>query len=68
MERQSQNPSLAQFKFKAKAKMTLDMASGWKSQVKGKSTTKPLFSLSASSLGSLKRSFKPHHSCGSRPR
>lgn len=34
--RQSQSPSLAQFKFKAKAKMTLDMASGWKEVIKEK--------------------------------
>ena len=66
--RQSQSPSLAQFKFKAKAKITLDIVSGWKGQVKEKSITKPLFSLSLYiSLGSLKKSFKSHHSCGSRP-
>ena len=69
--RQSQSPSLAQFKFKAEAKITLDIVSGWKGQVKEKSITKPLFSLSPCiSLGSLKeslkKSFKSHNSCGSR--
>lgn len=70
--RQSQSPSLAQFKFKAEAKITLDIVSGWKGRVKEKSITKPLFLLSPCiSLGSLKeslkKSFKSHHSCRSRP-
>ena len=55
--RQSQSPSLAQFKFKAEAKITLDIASGWKGQVKDKSISKPLFSLSPCiSLGCLEES------------
>ena len=59
-------PSLAQLKFKAESKITLDTVSAGRGQVKKKSIPKPLFWLHPyTSLGllkeALKKFFKSHH-------